>query len=109
MSFTSEQKSTQKNVLGLAIATCGCEPMTGFYRDGCCNTGPNDLSTPMPQYGFPGLKPGDHWCVCAARWYQVQQAGFGCPIVLEATHESTLKIIPFEILLQHAAIPEQLN
>jgi uncharacterized protein (DUF2237 family) len=110
-----------KNVLGQPLATCGCDPMTGFYRTGCCDTGPedlgvhtvccivdapflaaskalgNDLSTPMPQYGFDGLKPGDRWCVCAARW------------LLEATHENTLKFIPFDLLIQYAVIPEQLH
>ena len=122
-----------KNVLGQPLATCGCNPMTGFYRSGCCESGPedfgvhticcvvdaafliasktlgNDLSTPMPQFGFPGLKPGDRWCVCAARWLQVQQAGAACPVVLEATHEATLEIVPFEILLQFAVIPETLH
>ncbi len=130
---TSPKISTQKNVLGQPLETCGKEPVTGFFRDGCCNTGPedlgvhtvcclvteeflavsaelgNDLATPMPQYGFPGLKPGDRWCVCAARWLQVQRAGAACPVVLEATHEATLKIIPFEILLQYAVIPETLH
>ena len=69
----------------------------------------NDLSTPMPQYGFPGLKPGDRWCVCAARWLDVQQAGAACPVVLEATHEDTLEIVPFDLLLQYAVIPETLH
>ncbi len=123
----------QKNVLGLPLETCGSKPVTGFYRDGCCNTGPedsgmhticcivdapflaaskalgNDLSTPHPEYGFSGLKPGDRWCVCAARWLQVQQAGAACPIVLEATHEDTLQVVPFDLLLQHAVIPSQLH
>ncbi len=122
-----------RNVLGQPLATCGCEPMTGFYRDGCCNTGPddlgvhtvcaivtaeflatskrlgNDLSTPMPQYDFAGLKPGDRWCVCAARWKQALDAGAPCPIVLEATHENTLRIVPFDILIQHAVIPDQIH
>ena len=122
-----------KNVLGQPLATCGCDPMTGFYRTGCCETGPqdlgvhticcivdapflaaskalgNDLSTPLPQYGFVGLKPGDRWCVCAARWLQVQQAGAACPVVLEATHENTLKIVSFDLLIQHAVIPSQLH
>ena len=107
--------------------------MTGFYRTGCCETGPddlgvhticcvvdeafleaskalgNDLSTPMPQYGFPGLKPGDRWCVCAARWLQVEKAGAACAVVLEATHEATLKIVPFDLLIQYAVIPDQLH
>lgn len=125
--------SRQKNVLGQPLETCGREPMTGFYRDGCCKNGPedqgmhtvccvvteeflrvskqlgNDLSTPMPQFGFPGLKPGDRWCVCAARWLQVQRAGAACPVVLEATHEMTLEIVPFEVLVQYAVIPETLH
>jgi len=105
--------------------------MTGYYRTGCCETGPddlgvhticcvvtaeflaaskelgNDLSTPQPW--FPGLRPGDRWCVCAARWLQVQQAGAACPVVLEATHEATLNIVPFELLIQYAVIPDQLH
>ncbi|MDE1163265.1 MAG: DUF2237 domain-containing protein [Acidobacteriaceae bacterium] len=132
-SFASSQQTTAKNVLGQPLEPCGLDPVTGFFRDGCCNTGPqdlgvhtvcaivteafleasarlgNDLSTPMPQYGFPGLKAGDRWCVCAARWLQVQRAGAGCPIVLEATHEATLEIVPFEILLAHAVIPDTLH
>ena len=127
------EKAASKNVLGQAMQTCGCDPMTGFYRDGCCDTGPddlgvhtvccivseeflavskhlgNDLITPMPQYGFPGLKAGDRWCVCAARWLQVYQAGAACPVVLEATHENTLRIVPFEVLLQFAVIPDKLH
>jgi hypothetical protein len=123
----------QKNVLGQPLETCGCEPMTGFYRDGSCRSEPedlgmhticcvvtqefldasahlgNDLSTPMPQYGFAGLKSGDRWCVCAARWLQVQQAGAACPVVLEATHEDTLDVVPFDVLLQYAVIPETLH
>ncbi|MFP5233043.1 MAG: DUF2237 family protein [Acidobacteriota bacterium] len=123
----------QKNVLGQPIESCSSDPLTGFYRDGCCNTGPedlgkhtvccvvtarflavsaelgNDLSTPIPEYGFPGLKPGDRWCICAARWLQVQRAGAACPVVLEATHESVLEMIPFELLLQYAVIPETLH
>ena len=127
------QQDLGRNVLGQTLTTCGCEPMTGFYRDGCCNTGPddlgvhtvcavvtaeflaaskrlgNDLSTPMPQFNFAGLKPGDRWCVCAARWKQALDAGAPCPIVLEATHENTLRIIPFDILIQHAVIPDQIH
>ncbi len=133
MASLEPKKDIGKNVLGQPLATCGCDPMTGFYRTGCCETGPddlgvhticcivdaaflatskqlgNDLSTPMPQYGFQGLKPGDRWCVCAARWLEVQRAGAGCPVVLEATHESTLNIVPFELLIQYAVIPEQLH
>ena len=127
------QQDLGRNVLGQTLATCGCEPMTGFYRDGCCNTGPddlgvhtvcavvtaeflaaskrlgNDLSTPMPQFNFAGLKPGDRWCVCAARWKQALDAGAPCPIVLEATHENTLRLIPFDVLIQHAVIPDQIH
>ena len=128
-----DPKPRGNNVLGQPLATCGCDPMTGFYRTGCCETGPddlgvhticcivdepflriskangNDLSTPMPQYGFPGLKPGDRWCVCAARWLECQRAGAPCPVVLEATHENTLRIVSFELLIQHAVIPTELH
>lgn len=69
----------------------------------------NDLITPMPQYGFPGLKPGDRWCVCAGRWMDVYKAGAACQVVLEATHEATLEVIPFEVLLQYAVIPKTLH
>ena len=133
MPTADPQKTTSKNVLGQPLATCGCDPMTGFYRDGCCNTGledlgvhtvccivtveflatskrlGNDLSTPMPQFGFSGLKPGDRWCVCAARWKQACDAGAACPVVLEATHENTLRIVPFEVLIEHAVIPENIQ
>ena len=102
-----------KNVLGGALATCGTDPTTGFYRDGCCNTGPqdagthtvcavmtdeflrftanrgNDLSTPRPEFDFPGLKPGDRWCLCAGRWAEAEAAGVAPPVVLDATHEAT--------------------
>ncbi|NOK58468.1 MAG: DUF2237 domain-containing protein [Chloroflexi bacterium AL-W] len=115
-----------KNVYGTPLQTCGTSPLTGFYRDGCCNTGPedqgvhtvcaqvneaflaftkargNDLSTPMPAYGFPGLKPGDRWCLCAARWMEAYEAGAAPPVVLEATHMATLEYIPLETLEQHA-------
>ena len=133
MPSADPQQAPAKNVLGQPLATCGCDPTTGFYRDGSCHTGTddlgvhtvccivsadflaaskrlgNDLSTPMPQYGFPGLKPGDRWCVCPARWLDVLEAGAACPIVLEATHENTLRIVPFELLIQHAVIPDQLH
>ena len=127
------ERAESKNVLGLPLESCGKEPLTGFYRNGCCDTGPddtgvhtvccivseefltvsrqlgNDLSTPMPQYGFPGLKPGDRWCVCAGRWLQAYKAGAACPVVLEATHENTLEVVSFDLLLQYAVIPEKLN
>src|SRR6202030_1255859 len=122
-------RNAARNVLGELLEVCSIKPMAGFFRDGCCNTSRedvgshtvcvvmtadflafsktcgNDLSTPMPQFGFAGLKPGDRWCLCAARWLQVQQAGAACPIILEATHENTLKIVPFELLIQYAVIP----
>ena len=115
-----------RNVLGGPLATCSNAPLTGFYRDGCCNTGPedmglhvvctrvtqaflefarsqgNDLITPAPQYNFPGLKPGDRWCVCAATWRQAFEAGVASPVILAATHEETLAVIPLEALKQHA-------
>ncbi|WP_204140136.1 DUF2237 family protein [Halomicronema sp. CCY15110] len=111
-----------KNVLGGPLESCSTEPMTGFYRDGCCNTGAgdfgshtvcaqmteaflsytkaqgNDLSTPMPMYSFPGLKPGDRWCVCAARWQQAYDDGVAPPVALAATHETALQVIPLKIL-----------
>jgi uncharacterized protein (DUF2237 family) len=115
-----------KNVLGGALSPCSTSPRTGFYRDGCCNTGPedvglhvvcaqvtaeflafartrgNDLITPVPAFGFPGLKPGDRWCVCAATWRQAYDAGVAPPVVLAATNEETLAVIPLSALKQHA-------
>ncbi|GAA3759526.1 DUF2237 family protein [Terriglobus aquaticus] len=132
MASEDYEQDESRNVLGQPLQTCGTDPVTGFYRDGCCNTGPddrgvhtvcavvtdefleasrrlgNDLITPAPHFGFPGLHAGDRWCVCAARWLQAYEAGSPCPIVLEATHENTLRIIPFEILLQYAVIPDKL-
>lgn len=111
-----------KNVLGTELETCGISPMTGFYRDGCCNTGPgddglhvvcatmtreflqysatrgNDLVTPNPMFGFPGLQPGDRWCLCAARWKEALQAGVAPPVILEATHISALEFVSLEEL-----------
>lgn len=113
-----------KNVLGQPLAVCGTEPLTGFYRSGCCESGAddrgvhtvcclvdtafllflkqagNDLITPQPH--FPGLKSGDRWCVCAASWLQAYQVGLACKVVLESTHARTLQIIPLEFLLEHA-------
>lgn len=118
-----------KNVLGQTLRTCSTAPMTGFFRDGCCRTGDmdygthvvcaevtaeflaytqsqgNDLSTPMPAYHFPGLKPGDRWCLCVSRWLQALEAGVAPPIVLAATHEKTLQLVPLE-LLQEYALPD---
>ena len=115
-----------RNVLGGPLAVCSTSPRTGFYRDGCCNTGPedlglhvvcvqvtrafldfarsegNDLVTPAPDYGFPGLKPGDRWCVCAGTWRHAYEAGAAAPVVLAATHEETLAVIPLDALREHA-------
>ena len=115
-----------KNVLGGPLVPCSDEPRTGFYRDGCCNTGAddlgmhvvcarmtgaflaferrhgNDLVTPVPELDFPGLAPGDQWCVCAARWRLALAAGVAPPVVLEATHEETLAVIPLADLQRHA-------
>jgi uncharacterized protein (DUF2237 family) len=115
-----------KNVLGGNLETCGTDPMTGFFRDGCCHTGAddvgihivcaevtgeflefsrrrgNDLVTPMPQFGFPGLKPGDRWCLCVERWKEALEAGVAPPVVLEATHMSTLEFVSLEELKAHA-------
>lgn len=118
--------TTQRSVLGDALQMCGDDPVTGFYRDGCCNTGPedlgshtvcavvsteflehqrsvgNDLSTPRPEFGFAGLRPGDRWCVCAARWRQAYEAGAAAPVVLAATHERALEVVPLQALREHA-------
>lgn len=115
-----------RNVLGGPLKSCSTEPVTGFYRDGCCRTGRedlgvhtvcaemteeflafslsrgNDLITPMPDYRFPGLKVGDRWCLCAGRWFEAYEAGVAPPVVLAATHEATLDFIPREALLEHA-------
>ena len=115
-----------RNVLGGVLAPCSIAPRTGFYRDGCCNTGPedfglhvvcaqvtaafltfahrhgNDLITPAPQFQFPGLKPGDRWCICASAWRQAYEAGVAPPVVLAATHEETLAVIPLAALKEHA-------
>ncbi len=118
--------SQPKNVLGTELQTCSTDPMTGFYRDGCCRTGKedvglhlvcvqvsdeflafsqhvgNDLSTPNPMYSFPGLVAGNRWCLCAQRWKQALEAGFAPPVDLEATHISTLEFVDLEDLQQHA-------
>jgi len=114
------------NVLGGTLADCSRSPRTGFYRDGCCNTGDedfgahlictevtaeflefskqagNDLSTPNPAHGFPGLKPGDRWCVCAGRWKEALEAGFAAPVVLEATHVNALDVVSLDDLRKQA-------
>ncbi|NWF79101.1 MAG: DUF2237 domain-containing protein [Chloroflexi bacterium] len=118
--------SAARNVLGGPLATCSVQPLTGFYRTGCCDTGPddvgvhvvcarvtaeflafsrsrgNDLSTPRPEYGFPGLQPGDRWCLCAARWQEALEAGVAPPVVLAATHEAALAVVQRADLLRHA-------
>ena len=119
-------RSPSLNVLGGVLETCSVNPMTGFFREGCCDTGPgdvgshtvcvvmtaeflqfsklagNDLSTPVPQIGFKGLKPGDRWCLCAPRWKEALDAGAAPRVVLEATHEETLAIVPLGVLKDHA-------
>ena len=119
-----------KNVLGGELKTCSNSPLTGFYRDGCCNTGAddvgvhivcvqvteefldfskavgNDLITPMPMFNFPGLKPGDQWCVCVSRWVQAFEAGVAPPVDLEATHISTLEFVSLDDLKQRALSSE---
>jgi uncharacterized protein (DUF2237 family) len=116
----------QRNVLGGALEVCGTDPVTGFYRDGCCTSGPedvgshticavvsaeflehqqsvgNDLSTPRPEYGFAGLVPGDRWCVVALRWLQAYGAGAAAPVVLAATNASVLDVVPLQLLEEHA-------
>lgn len=115
-----------RNVLGDALMPCSIEPLTGFFRDACCNTGPqdlglhvvcaemtaeflefsrsvgNDLSTPAPEHGFPGLVPGDRWCVCAARWREALRAGVAPPVILASTHEGALSVCALEDLRAHA-------
>lgn len=115
------------NVLGQPLEICSCEPLTGWYRDGSCRTDRqdqgmhtvccivneafltysraqgNDLSSPVLAFGFPGLKAGDHWCLCASRWLQAYEDGMAPPVRLEACEQSTLKLIPLEVLQGHAA------
>ena len=117
---------SERNVLGGPLESCGTDPMTGFYRDGCCNTGPddagshticavvtaeflehqrsigNDLTSPMPIYRFPGLEPGDRWCVTAANWLRAHEDGAAALVVLASTHERALDLVPLEALRQHA-------
>ena len=122
------------NVLGGPLQECGTDPMTGFRRDGCCSTGPedvglhticavvtaefldhqrsigNDLSTPMPLYRFPGLMPGDRWCVTARNWLRAYEDGCAAPVVLAGTHERTLDVIPLAAVKEHAVdVPDDLT
>ena len=118
--------STARNVLGDPLITCSTDPMTGFFRDGCCNTGEqdrglhlvcavmtedfleyskrvgNDLSTPRPEYDFPGLQPGDRWCVCVQRWNQAREAGVAPKLILAATHIAALEFADLETLHEYA-------
>ena len=116
----------ERNVLGGPLASCSREPLTGFFRDGMCRTcgddagvhtvcavmtkeflaftvkAGNDLVTPQPAWDFPGLVPGDRWCLCAARWLEAAKAGHAPPVVLEATHAKTLELVPLALLREHA-------
>ncbi|MDQ6641843.1 MAG: DUF2237 domain-containing protein [Actinomycetota bacterium] len=117
---------TERNVLGEPLQPCGTDPLTGFFRDGCCNTGPedlgshticavvtsefldhqrsigNDLSTPRPEYGFAGLRPGDRWCVTAVNWARADGAGMAAPVVLASTNAAVLHVVPLSALRRHA-------
>jgi uncharacterized protein len=125
--MTIRYDAEAKNVLGGELLRCSMDPVTGFFRNGCCETGPhdlglhtvcavmtadflafsrsrgNDLSTPVPESGFPGLRPGDRWCLCAPRWKEALDAGCAPKLVLEATHEETLAIVPLGVLKDYAA------
>ncbi len=116
----------QRNVFGGPLGSCSERPLTGFFRDGCCNTSDqdhgrhtvcvvltaeflafskargNDLSTPCPEFDFPGLQPGDRWCLCAARWHEAWQAGAAPRVVLDATNEATLEVVSLDTLKAHA-------
>jgi hypothetical protein len=118
--------ATERNVLGEELEPCGTDPVTGFFRDGCCSSGPedlgshtvcavvtteflahqqrvgNDLVTPRPEYSFPGLRPGDRWCVVASRWLQAYRDGAAAPVVLAATNARSLEIVPLEALRANA-------
>ncbi len=124
--MTDVAEPADRNVLGGQLEPCGTEPMTGFFRDGCCHTSAldpgshticavvtaeflahqrsigNDLSTPLPQYDFPGLEPGDRWCVTAANWLRAHRDGAAAFVVLASTHAAALEIVPIEILREHA-------
>jgi hypothetical protein len=123
-------RDPDRNVVGGSLLECSGNPLTGFFRDGCCVTGPedlgshtvcaivdaeflafsrragNDLSTPRPEVGFPGLSPGDRWCVCAARWLEADEAGCSPPVILAATHERALEVVAIERLLASAVEPD---
>ena len=123
-----DSREPARNVLGQPLVACSLRPLTGFFRDGCCSTGPsdagqhvvcavvttaflafskargNDLSTPRPEYRFPGLQPGDRWCLCALRWKEAFDAGQAPMVILEATHEAALRYVTLDDLLRHAAV-----
>ncbi|MFT4936332.1 MAG: hypothetical protein ACI9LT_003048 [Pseudoalteromonas distincta] len=125
--MTIRYDAEAKNVLGGELLRCSMDPVTGFFRNGCCETGPhdlglhtvcavmtadflafsrsrgNDLSTPVPESGFPGLRPGDRWCLCAPRWKEALDAGCAPKLILEATHEETLAIVTLGVLKDYAA------
>jgi uncharacterized protein (DUF2237 family) len=125
--MTIRYEDGARNVLGGELEPCSLSPLTGFFRNGCCETGPedvgmhtvcavmtadflrysmsvgNDLSTPRPELGFPGLKPGDRWCLCAPRWKEALDAGMAPEVILEATHEEVLAIAPLPVLKAYAA------
>lgn len=129
ISFPGPRKrgANDTNVLGGPLESCSESPLTGFLRDGCCRAvasdpgshtvcavmtedflaftvaAGNDLVTPRPEWGFPGLMPGDRWCLCAARWLEAAEAGRAPPVVLAATHSAALDTVPLEVLLRHAA------
>ena len=122
--------SKAKNVLGTELQSCSTDPMTGFYRNGCCDTGPqdaglhlicvevtdeflafsksvgNDLSTPIPEYQFPGLQEGDRWCLCAQRWSQALEAGMAPKVVLEATHISMLEFADLDVMREYSVVKD---
>ncbi|MEI8000830.1 MAG: DUF2237 domain-containing protein [Actinomycetes bacterium] len=125
---------TERNVLGGELEPCGYDPLTGFFRDGCCSTGPedvgshticavmtleflahqvnigNDLITPMPMYRFPGLEAGDRWCVTARNWLRAHHDGAAAPVVLACTHERALEIVPIDVLRHYAVdVPGDLS
>lgn len=121
----------QLNVFGESLIACSTSPVTGYFRDGCCNTDEtdfgvhtvciiatdeflkfsiesgNDLTTPHPNWGFPGLQAGDKWCLCASRFLDAHERGFAPKVVLEATNEKTLEVIPMEVLIKHAYYAKQ--
>jgi hypothetical protein len=126
VSVSDTGEMVARNVLGGDLEPCGTDPLTGFFRDGCCNSGPddpgshticavvtaeflahqlrigNDLTTPMPRFGFPGLVPGDRWCVTAANWLRAHMDGAAAHVVLASTHELALEIVPLAALREHA-------